>query len=147
MQTPWGESDYSQNEAPGVTYYGTPRHGGLRVDRCAVCYDLAEKMANESRYSFTQDDCVWLEEDCDAPRLMQAAGMTKLLASGKLQREACTRLEGVADRLEAWWEFEKIAAERTHGTPECIEHRNLQANYRSMAGTIRECVGHINGTA
>lgn len=29
--TPWGLSDYSQRIARGITQYGTPSHGGIKV--------------------------------------------------------------------------------------------------------------------
>ena len=29
--TPWGMSDYSKKFGPGITFYGTPSHGGFRV--------------------------------------------------------------------------------------------------------------------
>lgn len=78
ISTPWGHSDYSEHIADGVTFYGTPSHGGLRVDARCTHYLAARRIANASQFSFvTRDGCVWLEEDCDAPRFVNECHITQ----------------------------------------------------------------------
>ena len=58
MRTPWGTSDYEHKYAEGVTFYGTPSHGGFhvssdRVRKIPVC------LQGLSGYPVN-----WYEEDC-----------------------------------------------------------------------------------
>jgi len=55
MHTPWGKSDYSKTYGEGVTFYGTPSHGGFRV--------LAAQQALMPE--ILRNDDGWYEEDCD----------------------------------------------------------------------------------
>ena len=32
MYTPWGQSDSQTRLGDGITFYGTPSHGGIKVD-------------------------------------------------------------------------------------------------------------------
>ena len=56
MYTPWGVSDYREVLADGVVFYGTPSHGGFKLDDANNA-----KIRDEWR----RDDG-WYEEDCDA---------------------------------------------------------------------------------
>lgn len=33
IRTPWGDADYVKEYAEGITFYGTPGHGGFKLDR------------------------------------------------------------------------------------------------------------------
>lgn len=61
MYTPWGRSDSEHKVADGITFYGTPSHGG---------YHLSMKRWNELVSMFPRfrsfTGAQWLEEDCDA---------------------------------------------------------------------------------
>ena len=62
MNTPWGASDYrEQTPVPGVTFYGTPSHGGYHVTGPAL--DRIPAQFRESKY--TPGYPGWFEEDCD----------------------------------------------------------------------------------
>lgn len=53
-RTPWGTADSKQEYGPGVTFYGTPSHGGFRV---------APKL-NAKMPEYLRDESGWYEEDC-----------------------------------------------------------------------------------
>lgn len=59
--TPWGMSDYEREIIPGVTFYGTPSHGGIHVTGSPYAYMTAE--AREFAIKWTNDPH-WYEEDC-----------------------------------------------------------------------------------
>ncbi len=56
MHTPWGTSDYRKEFEPGVVFYGTPSHGGFKLD---------DAHNDQIRAEWRRDDG-WYEEDCDA---------------------------------------------------------------------------------
>jgi hypothetical protein len=62
MQTPWGNSDFSERKALGIWWYSTPSHGGYHVIGAAL-----DKIPMEwRRASFNgQGLRGWFEEDCD----------------------------------------------------------------------------------
>jgi hypothetical protein len=50
--------------------YNDPGHGWLKVERSILFdYNLEGKI---SSYSYQNGEFVWLEEDCDAPKLLDA---------------------------------------------------------------------------
>ena len=57
--TPWGTADYREKLAPGITFYGTPGHGGYKLS----------KGRNERMPDYMKDDhntrAGWYEEDCE----------------------------------------------------------------------------------
>jgi hypothetical protein len=55
-KTPWGESDYDRTIIPGVVWFGTPSHGGLRVNGKYLS-PTAKELALYSGGSY------WFEED------------------------------------------------------------------------------------
>ncbi len=55
VSTPWGKSQGGNQYMPGVTFYHTPGHGGLKV---------FQKLNAEIPAEFRCDDG-WYEEDCD----------------------------------------------------------------------------------
>lgn len=55
MNTPWGKAQEKIPYAPGVTFYGTPSHGGFKVSKSA--------MALMPPHLRTADG--WYEEDCE----------------------------------------------------------------------------------
>ena len=54
-RTPWGMSDYREELAPGIIWYGTPSHGGCHLDPCA----------NSKIHDAWRRADGWYEEDCD----------------------------------------------------------------------------------
>lgn len=55
MRTPWGPSDYEKEYAEGVTFYGTPSHGGFKLSAAR----------NRDVVPSLRLDGGWYEEDCD----------------------------------------------------------------------------------
>lgn len=55
MRTPWGQSDHEQRYAEGVTFYGTPSHGGFKLSAAR----------NREVVPSLRLDGGWYEEDCD----------------------------------------------------------------------------------
>ena len=55
MNTPWGRSDHKEEIAEGITFYGTPSHGGIKLN------SARNKQIPE--YMRSADN--WYEEDCD----------------------------------------------------------------------------------
>jgi len=54
-----------------LTFHADPAHGWLEVDRADLeTLGIVEKI---SRYSYHKGNRVFLEEDCDAPKYLQAA--------------------------------------------------------------------------
>jgi hypothetical protein len=54
-----------------LNYYQDPGHGWIKCNK-----SLLQKLgiaADISRYSYMRGDCAYLEEDCDASRLLEAA--------------------------------------------------------------------------
>lgn len=58
-QTPWGQANTSDSIADGITFYGTPSHGG---------YNLSpERLAQmPAKYRVETTGPGWFEEDCEA---------------------------------------------------------------------------------
>lgn len=56
MRTPWGQSDHEVKIAPGVTFYGTPSHGGIKLDRAR----------NAKVPKGARSEGGWYEEDVEA---------------------------------------------------------------------------------
>ncbi|MDD4616022.1 MAG: hypothetical protein PHW76_02750 [Alphaproteobacteria bacterium] len=54
IHTPWGLADHEKTYADGIVFYGTPSHGGLKLD--------AERNAKVHPALREQDG--WYEEDC-----------------------------------------------------------------------------------
>ncbi len=55
MQTPWGKANYKKPIVPGITFYGTPSHGGIKV-KAKINHRIPEYIRKEDG---------WYEEDCD----------------------------------------------------------------------------------
>jgi hypothetical protein len=53
--TPWGKADHASVYGPGVTFYGTPRHGGFKVS----------KARNDAAPPALRNADGWYEEDCE----------------------------------------------------------------------------------
>jgi hypothetical protein len=56
MRTPWGTSDYRKEYASGIVFYGTPSHGGFKLDEARNALIPADWRRWDG----------WYEEDCDA---------------------------------------------------------------------------------
>lgn len=63
MYTPWGMSDFKKECAEGITFYGTPSHGGflLSKERLTKINPLAFEIKNWGR----EMAAGWFEEDCN----------------------------------------------------------------------------------
>lgn len=67
MKTIWGESDYKKEYAEGITFYGTPSHGGfyLAPDKLGKINPVAfsggeyESFRNNRRAGWFEEDCDW----------------------------------------------------------------------------------------
>ena len=62
MNTPWGRSDFQEKKADGITFYGTPRHGGIKLSE--------ERNAQVPQYLKDagfggKPESGWYEEDVD----------------------------------------------------------------------------------
>ena len=55
ISTPWGIADHSEHIADGITFYGTPSHGGFKLS--------ADRQAKVPEYMRSPDG--WYEEDCE----------------------------------------------------------------------------------
>lgn len=60
MITPWGKSDHKETLAVGITFYGTPSHGGIKVN----------KAQNEKIHPAYRNDNGWYEEDCECLKVI-----------------------------------------------------------------------------
>lgn len=58
--TPWGKSDDSRRLAKGITFYGTPSHGGIRVTERAALEALSPAALQEAE---VWSGAYWFEED------------------------------------------------------------------------------------
>jgi single-stranded DNA-binding protein len=68
MDTPWGESDSEHVYADGIVFYGTPSHGGFKLD--GIREDRLEEMLMDIGLTTEQArmgyEPGWYEEDCCA---------------------------------------------------------------------------------
>lgn len=60
--TPWGKSDHRVSHGRGITFYGTPSHGGFKV-----CATLNAQIPDALRLADG-----WYEEDCEWARVALA---------------------------------------------------------------------------
>ena len=60
-RTPWGDADYEKEYTNGVVFYGTPGHGGFKVDA------KVRKTWPQVLQDFVpfNQNTGWYEEDCD----------------------------------------------------------------------------------
>lgn len=88
--TPWGRSDYKKSYQRGVTFHGTPGHGGLHV-AAGLAARIPEQARAAAAIRWKSGD--WYEEDCAylvpllaLPGLADSMGVDKAEASGQLIR-------------------------------------------------------------
>jgi len=116
--TPWGKPDYSKSIVRGITFYGTPSHGGLFVTADAAKKYL-RKPVLESEFMRGAFDArangYWLEEDCDASVAIFELCYTAPDSVGKfwdgkrtLDDIKQTSAESI-DRWNAWYKYERGA--------------------------------------
>jgi hypothetical protein len=60
QRTPWGKTQYSTVLAPGIVFYSTAGHGGIRIDKI----HQREMMKYKGIGNFL-GSLIWWEEDCD----------------------------------------------------------------------------------
>ena len=56
VYTPWGVADYEKVYAEGIVFYGTPSHGGFKLD---ATRNAAVHPALRERDGFYEEDCAW----------------------------------------------------------------------------------------
>lgn len=64
MRTPWGQSDHEVELAPGITFYGTPSHGGIKLS--AARDKKIPQAAREYAQQWVGGKAGWYEEDVAA---------------------------------------------------------------------------------
>lgn len=65
MLTPWGLSDYQEDIAPGMTLYGTPSHGGIKLS----------PELNKAVHPALRNEDGWYEEDCEILKVIYSFPM------------------------------------------------------------------------
>lgn len=68
-RTPWGTSDHQKSYARGITFYGTPRHGGFRVSDGRLA-EMPEALRNfkSTRPGWYEEDVEWCIVACAFPQ-------------------------------------------------------------------------------
>jgi hypothetical protein len=59
MRTPWGASDYTKAYTEDIVFYGTPSHGGFRVEGRTIDRIPADHQTTMSGYGWYEEDCDW----------------------------------------------------------------------------------------
>lgn len=81
MQTPWGKSDSETKPARGVTWVGTPGHGGFMIAKGVAkkSLSLAAQKRGESygRYLAYEEDCAFAMVAWEHPEWLPSPGLTK----------------------------------------------------------------------
>lgn len=67
MRTPWGRADFEERIAPGITFYGTPSHGGVLLSEARY-----EELPPAFRGTEFGGNTRWFEEDCDLVKVIVA---------------------------------------------------------------------------
>lgn len=62
--TPWGMSDYCEKVTRGISFLGTPSHGGYRVSKKMYEKRIAEKGLAHGEITADYGNYLWFEEDC-----------------------------------------------------------------------------------
>lgn len=60
-ETPWGVSDTKHKIADGITFYGTPSHGGFHISEGR--FDSMPEPLKQFKTKYAPP--LWYEEDCD----------------------------------------------------------------------------------
>ena len=99
-RTPWGDADYEKAITDGVVFYGTPGHGGYKVDHNI----RANWPAPLRDFQPFNDNTGWYEEDCDCvvlylamPRFFPMATIDKIMPMVENLAKDCERWAAVAD--------------------------------------------------
>lgn len=73
INTPWGVSDGSERQAPGMTWYTTPSHGALKLAPELVA-KIPSSLMPPKDGPWYQQLCWngWFEEDCEWARVALA---------------------------------------------------------------------------
>lgn len=69
IETPWGQSDSCHGRGPGITFYGTPSHGGFLVEGPALA-KIPEPFRSGKIGQASRTGGRWYEEDCEAAIVM-----------------------------------------------------------------------------
>lgn len=89
--TPWGKADYEKVYAEGIVFYGTPSHGGFKLD-----HERNAKVhpALRERGGYYEEDCAWAKVAFTFPEVFP-----------EMDREAAIRT------LKEWYpdEYETVA--------------------------------------
>lgn len=134
VYTPWGKADHEKIYAEGIVFYGTPSHGGFKLDRVR---NAQMPSALRERGGWYEEDCAWAkvayafpdifpkEERASAIQTLKAwypdeweALTGTILAPGEsfLKDERCFLEEHARD----WIVISAITSEQHPGMVECI---------------------------
>ena len=69
LRSPWGDVQFKEQIALGVTFVATGSHGGLMLDA-----DTQSRLPREVRDCFINGHG-WAEEDCEAPIVLTLLGL------------------------------------------------------------------------
>ena len=95
--------------------YNDPGHGWLKVPH-SVLHDMNLKLADFSGYSYYSKQALFLEEDCDMPKFLNAY----LLVYGRkpvLREHYCNNDSNVRRKYGLWYVLREAELFRAHGYP------------------------------
>lgn len=90
-RTPWGTADHSEEYVDGITFHGTPSHGGFKV-KCKLNRQIPDYMRCGDG---------WYEEDCDWA-IVATVFPIAFCRPGKTAEEVNKTLASAQDTLRNW---------------------------------------------
>lgn len=123
MNTPWGKSDSRTKIQRGVSWVGTPSHGGLAVTNKAAKQFLSEKARSfgtdhayveEAPYYFFEEDCAYAIAFYEHPgwlRVMTAKDFDYWQSDAAVQNLLMNGASPESARATADKEYKRLAAE------------------------------------
>ncbi len=94
MQTPWGKADSQQVYADGITFYGTPSHGGFKLSR----------ERNAQVHPALRQRGGWYEEDCEYHIVVYTFPEVFAAEHGSVETAREKAERGVRDWFPEEWE-------------------------------------------
>ena len=101
MRTPWGPSQHTTEEAPGVVWVSTASHGGYRVtEAVAKLMHPAMRGIGERMYGYLwfEEDCAWSAVGLSFPGLEESGN----LSEGMAEQAKDTCINWYPDQWEAF---------------------------------------------
>jgi hypothetical protein len=124
MNTPWGKSDSKTTLAKGISWVGTPSHGGLAVTPAAALTYLSTAAV---RRATSYGSYYFFEEDCD-----YAIAFLELLPTGMLSKlGGIPTREALIESLSRWHADYLIESEITPD-PKGLEFFNFNRKADTM---------------